>query len=243
LPALTRLRQLAKGRLMSNSKKKIFISYSGKDKEEVLQIREAIPKEFEVWIDEEETANALTGSDYYVLVISENPTQSQWVIRELSYAFELAIKKRLSIVPLLLKQAEIPFELRGLLYIDARGSLSEGIEEVAEFFNAQIRAVSSLGPPVAVRKSTPAQSRQLACSRALGNMELGDLRFHLSDRLGLRDVEAIWFDTFGRQMRDEVNVENPALALVELLDRSRREDLLSRLVDIICRNKPKIAPT
>lgn len=236
-----------------DSRKKIFISYSWKDQDEARQIRNAIPEEFDVWMDVEQMKpgapiaqvleKALSGSDYYLLLISENSNTSSWVKRELSYAFELAAGKKLSVVPFLLKQAEIPFEMKGLMYIDARPSLAKGIEDLRKFFRGQLDSVSMLDPRVIIRKSSDdTQMRQRACTQFLSAMELGDLRYHLASRLGIEEVEVVWFDLFNRRMQDEVQVRNLALSLVELLERSRREEQLPRLVDILCRTMPRLGP-
>src|SRR5690348_393741 len=98
--------------MTSLNKKKVFISYSWKDKAIADRVRTAIPDQFEVWIDSERIApgahistaiqEGLNGSDYYVLLISEAANSSIWVQREIAVAFELASSKKLSVVPILL---------------------------------------------------------------------------------------------------------------------------------------------
>jgi hypothetical protein len=75
------------------------------------RVRGSIPDQFKVWIDFERIhpgdsistvlQNALTGSDYYVLLISENSISSKWVRQEITFAFELADRKKLSVIPVL----------------------------------------------------------------------------------------------------------------------------------------------
>jgi len=99
---------------MSTTRKKIvFISYSWKDKSVAQRVRESIPEPFEVWIDKEQIhpgdsiskaiQDGMSCSDYYVLIISENSISSNWVQREIATAFDLANKKKLSVIPVLLQ--------------------------------------------------------------------------------------------------------------------------------------------
>jgi hypothetical protein len=63
-----------------------------------------------------------------------------------------------------------------------------------------------------------------------------DLRYRVTERLSLDELEVVWFDLFNRQMRDEIDARNVALSSVALIDRSRRMDILNAL----CRNYPFI---
>ena len=120
--------------MSTTGKKIVFISYSWNDKSVAERVRESIPKLFDVWIDKERIRpgdsiskaiqDGLSGSDYYVLLISEQSNYSRWVQKEISTAFELANKKKLSVIPILLNNVEVPFEFKGLLYIDFRQSVA-----------------------------------------------------------------------------------------------------------------------
>jgi hypothetical protein len=74
----------------------------------------------------------------------------------------------------------------------------------------------------------------------LRKIALGDLRFLLSERLSLEEVEVTWFDLYNRKSYDEIQVRNVALMLVELIGRSRREGLLLNLIETLCRNYPSV---
>jgi hypothetical protein len=103
--------------MRTTPRKVVFISYSWKDKSVADRVRESIPDQFEVWIDREQIGpgesvskailDGLNGSDYYVLLISENSVSSNWVKREIATAFELANKTKLSVIPVLLQGAEV----------------------------------------------------------------------------------------------------------------------------------------
>lgn len=238
--------------MRTSCKKIVFISYSWKDSSVAERVRESIPDPFEVWIDKDQirpgdsisTAiqEGLSGSDYYVILISENATSSSWVKAEIALAFDLAQKKNLSVIPILLDEVEVPFAFRGLLYIDFRSSVAAGLESLRDFFLKQAAVVDHLDPRHKVLKSSDAQTRKrLSCNEELRKKSLGDLRYLVSERLSIEEVEVVWFDLFHRRMTDEVQVTSLALSSVELIDRSRRTDVLVDLVDVLCRNYPHIS--
>ena len=58
-----------------------------------------------------------------------------------------------------------------------------------------------------------AARRRIKCNELLSALSLGDLRFHVVERLGLVEVEVVWFDVFHRRMSDEVEVKNVGSSL------------------------------
>jgi hypothetical protein len=226
----------------------IFISYNHKDAAIARQVDAAlIQNDFLVWRDISEIkpgdriadriTEALTAADYYVLLISQSSSKSEWVRRELSLALELSQTKKLTLVPLLLDDASVPLELRGLLYIDLRKSVTEGIEHLVEFFRGQFSRVSELERRRPFRKSeSQEENRRRGCENKLFELRLADLRYLLAARLSRGQFEVVWFDVFERRMVDETNVTDVSLCSVELVDRARREDRLSELIAMLCRN-------
>ena len=234
-------------------KKQIFISYNQKDRNVAAQVRQVLSAgDLPVWLDVEQVIpgdriadkinQGLSASDYYLLLISENSNLSTWVKQELSLAFDLSAKKKITIVPLLLDDAPVPFELRGLLYIDLRKSVADGLKELKEFFRSQFSKISQLEPKTIVRKSgDDAEVSRRACQDSLRNLQLGELRFILSSKLSRQQIEIIWFDLFERQMADEAPGGDVSMCCVKLLDRAKREDLLAKLIALICRSHPFVS--
>jgi hypothetical protein len=231
--------------------RKVFVSYSHKDRSYADQIRDAILlfSEFEVWMDarlldpgdhiSSAILKGLKESAYYVLLISESSNNSEWVKREISVAFELAKNNNIAIVPFLLEKVEVPLEFRGLLYIDATKSFNDGLKELFGFFQRQKSKLGALAPQQIIRKGfDPREQQRRQCQSALRDHELGDLRFSLSEKLTLKDIRVLWFDVFNTKMEDDVFSQDKALCCLELLDRSSREDLIGKLIDKICRNHP-----
>jgi hypothetical protein len=225
--------------------KRIFISYSWKDVKVALRVSDELSKleNLRIWIDSqaidagtrisEAITESMKGSDYYLLLLSENSNQSEWVKREISLAFDLSMKKELTLVPMLLESVEVPLEFRGLLYIDARQSFEEGLRRLVDFFTSQSQLTRQFN------KSRGSGFRP-SCEGALGGLPLGDLRFLLTKRLTLEGVKVLWFDVFNARMEDEVSVQSLAQCCVELIDRSRREELVPNLITTLCRNHPQL---
>jgi len=246
---------------MADGKAQVFISYSWKDKESAKRIedilRHSLGERFHVWRDENvmkpsdhfssKILEGLNGSDYFVLLVSENSNASLWVKREIATAVELADKKKLTAVPVLLSDVEVPFEFRGLLYIDARNGghgliTDQSLDRIVRFFGTELQTISTLDPREKIRKTEDDSTRLWrACQEKLRTLERRQLRFHLTQKLSINEVKVIWYDIFGRKLEDEVSVQTLALCCVELLERSYREELIVELIDIICQNYPRVA--
>lgn len=238
---------------MTADKGRVFLSYSWKDQKSVIQFRDALRiGGFDVWMDIDnikpgakfarEIEAGLNASDFYVIFLSDAATQSNWVRREISQAISLADKDKLTPIPVLLGDADVPIEFSGLLYIDARRALSDGINRLIEYLGAQNTKIKNLEKRMIVLKSDdPLVRARLDCQNVLRDLTPSDFRFHMNDRFDLTQVKTLWFDLFARKMEDEVHVINLSLAIIELLDRARRDEQLPDLIDTICRNYPKFS--
>lgn len=192
----------------------------------------------------EKIDQALTEADFFVLIVSQDSLSSVWVQREIDTAVGLADKKKLTVLPIILSAVEVPIQFRGLLYIDGRSSVAHAAQKLVEFLRSQFETLAEIEPREMMRKSM--DEKVLAwkkCQDKLRELQLRRLRFHLTEKLTIQDVRVLWFDLFEKKMDDEVAAQNQILALccVELLDRSRREDTIIELLDLICRNHPRIA--
>ena len=231
----------------------VFLSYSWNDQQTVFSFRNALAANgIDVWMDTNNVKpgdhigsrieEGLRRTDIYVVFLSQSATSSPWVRREISYAVQLADKKKLTPIPVLLDAAEVPIEFSGLLYIDARRSIKDAAARLVETITAQKTKIGVLDKQRIVVKSVdPRIKARLKCFETLEAIDSDDLRFHMAERLGLSDVKVLWFDLFSRKMEDEVRVENLPLSVIELLDRARREELLTRLREVICRNFPRFS--
>jgi hypothetical protein len=236
-------------------KKKLFISYSHKDDHAANTIYAGLQKHgFDVWLDVHrlvpgqslsgQIESGLKDSDYYILLISENSNSSNWVKREIAMAIGLADKSKLAVIPILLDDAPVPFEFQGLFYIKAVGD-NAALEHVLKYFELEDTSTRQLdGGQVIIRKGGDDRIAMLnRCQLLLSELKTRDLRHHITTRLTLEDVKVIWFDLFETRMSDDVQILSLALSCVELIARCDRDDLRQTLLELLCRNHPRIAQT
>ncbi len=107
-----------------------FISHSSKDKPFVRKLKEDLNfNEIETWVDEDELKPgdklydtlilSLQSSSHFLIVLSNNIKNSQWVDTEINEAISSLDKNIIKkIIPIVLRKTTIPEALKGLLYAD-----------------------------------------------------------------------------------------------------------------------------
>jgi hypothetical protein len=129
---------------MSDTKPRVFISHTSKDKPFVEQLAWSLRRfRIDVWYDEWEIAvgdsivekifAGLDASDTLIVVMSPESVTSRWVNEELS----VAVMRRLSeasirILPVLIETCDIPTALRHIRYADFRDNHEEGLFRVMD---------------------------------------------------------------------------------------------------------------
>jgi TIR domain len=122
----------------------VFISYSHADKLFVCQLAaDLMVLEIKVWVDEAELrvgdslvskiSAAIDRVDFLAAVLSPHSVGSRWVQEELEQALERQIGgRRLTVLPLILQDCDIPGFLRTKLYADFRGeaNYNSGLQAV-----------------------------------------------------------------------------------------------------------------
>ena len=124
-------------------KKKIFLSYSHKDKVFAKKIATDLKKAgYKVWWDisaieggdrwAKEIQDGINGSDILALIVSPSSIISEWVEKE----FIFASRRGMKIVPLLYAHCELPIWLLNLQYIDLIGdeNYAQNFQQVIESF-------------------------------------------------------------------------------------------------------------
>ncbi|MBN1452416.1 MAG: TIR domain-containing protein [Anaerolineales bacterium] len=103
----------------------VFISYSRKDIAFARRLAGDLEQAgFDVWWDISDLKGgddwvrfipaAIGSSQYFVVLLSPNSVQSEWVEKEYSYAIRL----RKKIIPAMIKPCEVPFSLHTINYVD-----------------------------------------------------------------------------------------------------------------------------
>lgn len=109
--------------------KRIFISYSRRDLNFVKQLAKDLQQAGnQVWYDlssldggdrwGREIQNAIRQSDVFLLVVSPNSVESEWVEKEFLYASNLQRR----IIPLLYQACDLPLWLLNIHFVDVQGS-------------------------------------------------------------------------------------------------------------------------
>jgi TIR domain./Restriction endonuclease. len=131
---------------ISNASKQphVFLSYSSKDKEVAQRIFQELRKKgIHIGLDSLEIkpgdsiTNAidetLSASDYLVVLLSPNSVKSRWVQYELATAANRKLLKRdITLLPVLIRNADIPASLKAYQYLDLRRDFDHGVAELAE---------------------------------------------------------------------------------------------------------------
>ena len=135
----------------------VFISYSRSDSDFVNdlanRLREAGCK---VWQDisglrggqtwASEIDRAVRDSDALIVVLSPESSASEWVQKETL----LAMKLHKPIVPILLRETEIPVQLINLQFVDFRGDMAEATQKLFEAISISIDSPTTITklPPI-----------------------------------------------------------------------------------------------
>jgi predicted nucleotide-binding protein len=128
-----------------NSMASIFLSHSHADKAFANKLAEDIHQHSHaVWIDEaeiqigdsliEKIREGLDLVDYVGAILSKSSIESEWVKKELDVAMNMEIdNKRVTVLPLLLEDVELPGVLKGKMYADFRGEerYADGLSQLS----------------------------------------------------------------------------------------------------------------
>jgi len=139
----------------------VFISYNHKDEAFVQKLsNELIKKNVPVWLDKmqmrlgdsitDSVQNAMEKASFVCMVLSKNSLQSKWVKREIEASLVRELEdEKLSILPLVIDDSELPLFLRDKLYADFRKDFDSGVkmilEAVADRYNLFANRITNNG--------------------------------------------------------------------------------------------------
>jgi hypothetical protein len=125
-----------------------FISHSTRDKPFVRRLAaDLVAHGVKVWLDEqrllvgdsvpEKIAQGLAESDFFLIVVSTNSVESEWVKKELSSALVHEIERRkVTVLPIRIDDAKMPNSIHDKLYADFRGSYEDGFRKLLDSIKA-----------------------------------------------------------------------------------------------------------
>lgn len=123
---------------------RVFISHSHQDKKYANLIAEALKVAgHEVWYDSwslkagdnllKKISEGVKSADALVLLISQNSSNSKWVMHEFSaIAFNDLSKQEQRIIPVLIDKGPVPTYLSQYLYVDLSSDINSGIRKLVE---------------------------------------------------------------------------------------------------------------
>lgn len=123
-------------------KKHVFISYSHSDKYFAKKIAEDLMKDgIEVWWDNWEInagdsliekifIEGLANSDYFLIILSKDSINSEWVKEELNTAIIQRMEGITRIIPLLKESVDIPGPLKSLKWLDMHSNYENSLHEL-----------------------------------------------------------------------------------------------------------------
>ena len=137
----------------------VFISYSRSDVVFVTDLADRLREAgCKVWHDisqlrggqtwASEIDRAVRDSDALIVVLSPDSIASEWVQKETL----LAMKLKKSIVPILLRETEIPVQFVNLQFIDFRGDKAEATQKLIEALSTSIDSPKTISKPSANRR-------------------------------------------------------------------------------------------
>jgi hypothetical protein len=227
----------------TDSKARIFVSHSSKDKPFVRKLVKALKKYLlDSWIDEHEIkvgdslvgkiSKALKEADYLVIVLSQVSVSSRWVEQELNAALTNQISGKGVVLPVLLEDCEMPMLLRDRLYADFRTDFNVGLQALVAAFEQEGESaidIAPLGAPVSASTSfSPAQLRE-------------NLQGLLNDRMTRAEIGRLWYAVLETGMDDEMGQRPKSDCVIELLVQAKNRDKLPRLSEEIRRIRPDLA--
>jgi hypothetical protein len=232
---------------VSSTGPRLFLSHSSSDKQFVRRlVADLKALNLNVWIDEQELrvgdsmvqviSEALTATDYLLIVLSEASTRSKWVQAELNAALMAQLSNGGTVVlPVRIDDSIAPPLLRDRLYADFRSAYQAGLRSLIE-------VLSQESPPTALRESwrTRPTTPLEICTAALITQSDADVRRRIHRRLDRTQIRALWHAVLEDDMNDHMEGRDKLSCALDLVIRSRRLDLMERLYAELCMDHPTI---
>ncbi len=227
---------------------RVFISHSPKDMRFVRRLAGDLQAaDLGLWMDERELdagdsivqriTDGLKDTDYLIPLLSKNSIQSHWVQAELNSALmDQLAEGGVIVLPALRNKCEIPPLLRDCVCADFRSSYDHGLSALLFVLSDERDYVHEFFRHSFMRGVTLS-----SCEAKLAGLSVADLRRRMTDKLSHGEVADSWFDTFGRLIDDELPDGSKAEQVLKAIDKAKREDKMSELIEHLCRNSSHIA--
>jgi hypothetical protein len=230
----------------TDSKSRVFVSHSSRDKPFVRKLVTELKKHgLNVWFDEIEIrvgdsiptkiSEGLKDTDYLIAVLSQASVSSRWVQQELnSVLMNQSSGERGIVLPVLMEDCELPMLLKDRLYADFRHNFESGVRQLLGVFEQEGESTADVAPQAATKAVGP-------CSKQLLAITLADLRRRITKRMSRSEISALWFDVWETAMEDDMTGRESSDCVISLLDKAKKRNKLSFVIEQICQNRPDLA--
>jgi hypothetical protein len=128
----------------TSKRHQVFLSYANADREIAQRIADELRQRgISVWFDAyelqfgdsiaEAIEDAISASDYLIVLLSPNSVNSVWVQKELAAALSRDLSARdITLLPVVIADCDIPLFLTSYQYLDLRKDFEEGIARLVE---------------------------------------------------------------------------------------------------------------
>ncbi len=186
---------------------KVFLSYSYKDEAVANIIAKRLKNEnIDIWSDLLELKdyeliansinNAISASDYIIILLSRNSIDSNWINLELNMALTRELRSRdITILPVLIGDCKVPSNLSKRRFIDLRSNFEKGISKLIN----QVKLIPEID--FSTLDHNEFESLIIDLLKRLGFKEI-EKEFKIDDNI--YDLKAIYshFDPFGVKVSD-----------------------------------------
>lgn len=122
---------------------KVFLSYSKSDANIARLIMEKLEHEgIKTWLDTNELKpgenifneinKTISASDYIIILISSNTVTSFHQKEEINLAIKHLMTRNITVIPVLIEDCQIPYELQSFQFIDIRKNLEHGVKALVD---------------------------------------------------------------------------------------------------------------
>lgn len=160
--------------------KKVFISYSHTDKEVAERLAHALNAGgVNVWWDSWELKpgdsivskifeSGLSEASHFLILLSPDSVRSRWVREELDVATVRRIEDLVRVIPVLVRDTDIPTSLRALLWVDLRNDFDGGVQRISNVVHEiSTKPPRPPAPPLSEVEAVAGLSR---AATAVGNL-------------------------------------------------------------------------
>lgn len=240
-----------------NSKARVFVSHSSKDKSFVsVLVGDLEDRGLDVWFDSRELlpgdsliggiSAGLTDSDYIIIVLSPDSVSSPWVQQELNTALWRQLSgKGVVVIPILYRQCEIPALLQDRIYADftnsAKDAFHRAVDQLFQIFSMEHGRPEVRRLTETRGESLPGCHKQMEdhCIRHLEQLSLADLRRAIS-RLSESELAVAWHSVFETDIYDCGRHLEKNEYVLRLILRVQREESIHQLIKELCKDFPRI---